>query len=107
MRGRKEDGRTEVPRVTGAEAPWRGWPGAPLAASAPAAAQQGGRAVVSFQVDVSTLDPAIGYDWQNWSIIKSLFAADGLPARQTSSALASYTVPGGRTYTFTLRDVLF
>jgi hypothetical protein len=25
---------------------------------------------------VATLDPAIGYDWQNWSMIKSLF--DGL-----------------------------
>ena len=39
-------------------------------------AQQGGRIVVSFKDDVSTLDPAVGYDWQNWSIIKSLF--DGL-----------------------------
>ena len=25
---------------------------------------------------MATLDPAIGYDWQNWSMIKSLF--DGL-----------------------------
>ena len=32
--------------------------------------------VVTYKDDVTTLDPAIGYDWQNWSIIKSLF--DGL-----------------------------
>src|SRR3546814_3113631 len=32
--------------------------------------------VVTYKDDVSTLDPAIGYDWQNWSMIKSLF--DGL-----------------------------
>ena len=24
--------------------------------------------VVSYKDDVSTLDPAIGYDWQNWSM---------------------------------------
>ncbi|HLU82627.1 MAG TPA: hypothetical protein VKZ43_04440, partial [Trueperaceae bacterium] len=40
------------------------------------AQEQGGSAVVSFQNDVSTLDPQVGYDWQNWSIIKSIF--DGL-----------------------------
>ena len=32
--------------------------------------------IVTYKDDVTTLDPAIGYDWQNWSIIKSLF--DGL-----------------------------
>ena len=36
----------------------------------------GGDIVVTYQNDVATLDPAIGYDWQNWSMIKSLF--DGL-----------------------------
>lgn len=36
----------------------------------------GGAITVAYQNDISTLDPAIGYDWQNWSIIKSLF--DGL-----------------------------
>lgn len=39
-------------------------------------AKQGGSMVVTYKDDVSTLDPAIGYDWQNWSMIKSLF--DGL-----------------------------
>ena len=32
--------------------------------------------IVTYKDDVATLDPAIGYDWQNWSMIKSLF--DGL-----------------------------
>ena len=36
-------------------------------------AKQGGAMVVTYKDDVSTLDPAIGYDWQNWSMIKSLF----------------------------------
>ena len=31
--------------------------------------------IVTYKDDVSTLDPAIGYDWQNWSMIKSLFDA--------------------------------
>jgi oligopeptide transport system substrate-binding protein len=39
-------------------------------------ANQGGDIVVTYKDDVTTLDPAIGYDWQNWSMIKSLF--DGL-----------------------------
>lgn len=39
-------------------------------------APQGGDMIVTYQDDVATLDPAIGYDWQNWSMIKSLF--DGL-----------------------------
>jgi hypothetical protein len=29
--------------------------------------------IVTYKDDVATLDPAIGYDWQNWSMIKSLF----------------------------------
>ena len=35
--------------------------------------KQGGTMVVTYKDDISTLDPAIGYDWQNWSMIKSLF----------------------------------
>ncbi len=46
------------------------------AATATATEEAGGAIVVAYQNDISTLDPAIGYDWQNWSIIKSLF--DGL-----------------------------
>ena len=39
-------------------------------------AVSGGNITVTYKDDVATLDPAIGYDWQNWSMIKSLF--DGL-----------------------------
>ena len=38
--------------------------------------KQGGKMVVTYKDDISTLDPAIGYDWQNWSMIKSLFNID-------------------------------
>jgi peptide/nickel transport system substrate-binding protein len=46
------------------------------AATAQAEPKQGGEMVVTYKDDISTFDPAIGYDWQNWSMIKSLF--DGL-----------------------------
>ncbi len=39
-------------------------------------ARAGGSIVITYKDDVATLDPAIGYDWQNWSMIKSIF--DGL-----------------------------
>ena len=67
-----------------------------------------GSMVVSYKDDVSTLDPAIGYDWQNWSMIKSLF--DGLmdyepgTTNLTPDLAESYTVSDdGMTYTFKLR----
>ena len=44
--------------------------------------KQGGAAVVTFNNDLTTLDPHVGYDWQNWSVIKSIFdGLDGLQAR--------------------------
>lgn len=82
--------------------------------AAPAMAQDsavhdGGDIVVTFNNDVATLDPAIGYDWQNWSMIKSLF--DGLMDYKPGTtelvpALAeSYEISeDGKTYTFKLRD---
>jgi ABC-type transport system substrate-binding protein len=52
------------------------------AAAAHAEPKQGGEMVVTYKDDISTFDPAIGYDWQNWSMIKSLFdEAHGLQAR--------------------------
>ena len=67
-----------------------------------------GSITVTYKDDVSTLDPAIGYDWQNWSMIKSLF--DGLmdyePGTTTlkPNLATGYTVSeDGLTYTFTLR----
>ncbi|ARE41228.1 Dipeptide-binding ABC transporter, periplasmic substrate-binding component [Rhodovulum sp. P5] len=84
-----------------------------LAVAAPALAQdftdakQGGSMIVTYKDDVSTLDPAIGYDWQNWSMIKSLF--DGLMDYQPGTTelkkdlAEDYTISDdGMTYTFTL-----
>jgi ABC-type transport system substrate-binding protein len=71
-------------------------------------AQSGGGIVVTYKDDVATLDPAIGYDWQNWSMIKSLF--DGLMdyapgTTELRPGLAeSYDVSeDGMTFTFHLR----
>jgi ABC-type transport system substrate-binding protein len=70
--------------------------------------KQGGQMVVTYKDDVSTLDPAIGYDWQNWSIIKSLF--DGLMDYKPGTTelvpdlAQSYELaPDGKAYTFKLR----
>jgi ABC-type transport system substrate-binding protein len=81
-------------------------------AASPVVAQdatQGGSIIVTYKDDVSTLDPAIGYDWQNWSMIKSLF--DGLmdyapgTTELVPDLATDYTVSeDGKTYTFTLRQ---
>nr|WP_292292035.1 ABC transporter substrate-binding protein [Marivita sp.] len=72
-------------------------------------AAMGGSMIVTYKDDVATLDPAIGYDWQNWSMIKSLF--DGLmdyePGTTTlRNELASeYTISEvGTVHTFKLKD---
>ncbi len=69
----------------------------------------GGSMIVTYNDDVSTLDPAIGYDWQNWSMIKSLF--DGLMDYKPGSTelipdlAESYEISSdGLTYTFVLRE---
>jgi ABC-type transport system substrate-binding protein len=70
--------------------------------------KQGGSMIVSYKDDVSTLDPAIGYDWQNWSMIKSLF--DGLLDYKPGTTeleldlAKSYTISDdGLIYTFILK----
>src|SRR4029077_4371135 len=73
--------------------------------------KQGGAAVVTFKDDLETLDPAIGYDCQNWSIIKSIFSGlmDYKPGTtELMPDLAeSYTISDdGLTYTFELRPNL-
>jgi len=84
-----------------------------LLASAPAvlaqSPKQGGAAVVTFNNDLTTLDPQVGYDWQNWSVIKSIF--DGLMDYKPGTTelepdlAESYTISDdGLTYTFKLRD---
>ncbi len=72
-------------------------------------AKPGGEVIVTYKDDVSTLDPAIGYDWQNWSMIKSLF--DGLmdyePGTSTlkPDLAESYEITdNGATFTFKLRS---
>jgi peptide/nickel transport system substrate-binding protein len=64
--------------------------------------------IVTYKDDVSTLDPAIGYDWQNWSMIKSLF--DGLMDYEPGTTnlrkeiAEDYTISDdGKTFTFKLR----
>ncbi|SHE34591.1 peptide/nickel transport system substrate-binding protein/oligopeptide transport system substrate-binding protein [Loktanella atrilutea] len=71
-------------------------------------AKPGGNITVTYKDDVATLDPAIGYDWQNWSMIKSLF--DGLmdyePGTTTlrPGLAESYEISDdGMTFTFHLR----
>ncbi|MFE0757940.1 ABC transporter substrate-binding protein [Inquilinus sp. NPDC058860] len=82
-----------------------------LALASPAMAQDikpGGTMTVTYKDDVTTLDPAIGYDWQNWSMIKSLF--DGLMDYKPGTTelvpdlAESFEVSAdGLTYTFKLR----
>ncbi|KFE36254.1 ABC transporter substrate-binding protein [Thioclava atlantica] len=71
-------------------------------------AKPGGNIIVTYKDDVATLDPAIGYDWQNWSMIKSVF--DGLMdyvpgTTELRPGLAeSYEISDdGKTFTFHLR----
>src|SRR5690349_24992594 len=83
-----------------------------LAAAQMALAQspkQGGAATITFNNDLTTLDPQVGYDWQNWSVIKSIF--DGLMDYKPGTTelepdlAKEYTVSDdGLTYTFKLRD---
>jgi len=71
-------------------------------------AKQGGAITITYKDDVATLDPAIGYDWQNWSMIKSLY--DGLMDYEPGTTnlrpelAESYEIsPDGKTFTFKLR----
>ncbi|KPF41300.1 ABC transporter substrate-binding protein [Rhizobium sp. AAP43] len=81
---------------------------APYMALAQDAPAQGGDIVVTYKDDITTLDPAIGYDWVNWSMIKSLYSRlmDYKPgtAELEPSLAESFDVSAdGLTYTFKLR----
>ncbi|MDH4989976.1 ABC transporter substrate-binding protein [Aquamicrobium lusatiense] len=72
-------------------------------------AKNGGAITITYKDDVATLDPAIGYDWQNWSMIKSLF--DGLMDYKPGTTelvpdlAESYEISeDGQTFTFRLRQ---
>ena len=83
-----------------------------LAAAAPALAaspKQGGAATITFSSDLTTLDPQVGYDWQNWSVIKAMF--NGLMDYKPGTTelvpdlAESFTVNSdGTIYTFKLRQ---
>jgi ABC-type transport system substrate-binding protein len=80
----------------------------PSVAGAQDTPAKGGDIVVTYKDDITTLDPAIGYDWVNWSMIKSLFSRlmDYEPgtAKLIPSLAESFEVsPDGLTYTFKLR----
>lgn len=70
----------------------------------------GGSIIVAYQNDIATLDPAIGYDWQNWSIIKSLFSRllDYEPGTTNLIPDLATDMPeisaDGKTVAFQLRD---
>lgn len=70
----------------------------------------GGSIVVAYQNDIATLDPAVGYDWQNWSIIKSLFSRllDYEPGTTNLVPDLATAMPeisaDGKTFNFQIRD---
>ena len=80
----------------------------PVCAFAQDAPVQGGDIVITYKDDIATLDPAIGYDWVNWSMIKSLYSRlmdykPGTPELVPSLAETFEVSPDGLTYTFKLR----
>ncbi|SES28181.1 ABC transporter substrate-binding protein [Rhizobium sp. NFR03] len=80
----------------------------PVCAFAQDAPAQGGDIVITYKDDIATLDPAIGYDWVNWSMIKSLYSRlmdykPGTPELVPSLAETFEVSPDGLTYTFKLR----
>ncbi|MBY5435187.1 ABC transporter substrate-binding protein [Rhizobium leguminosarum] len=80
---------------------------APLSVMAEETPKQGGDIVVTYKDDITTLDPAIGYDWVNWSMIKSLYSrlmdyAPGTPNPVPSLAKSFTVSPDGLIYTFKL-----
>jgi ABC-type transport system substrate-binding protein len=92
--------------LTALVAPWS----AAAHGATPAAhgAVQGGVMTQGFKDDLATLDPAIGYDWDNWPAEKMVF--DGLLDYNEGTTIVprlAARMPtvsnGGRTYTFTLR----
>ncbi len=107
---KKEEAQQAAPAASNTTATTEAAPAA-TPAPAPAAAEikQGGSMIVTFKDDLPTLDPAIGYDWKNWSVIKSVF--DGLLDYKPGTteivpdlADSFETSADGLTYTFKLRQ---
>lgn len=71
--------------------------------------KNGGTLTVTYQNEMASLDPAIGYEPASWNLIRAVF--DGLMGFETGTTKVvpylaeSYKVsPDGLTYTFTLRS---
>jgi ABC-type transport system substrate-binding protein len=69
----------------------------------------GGLLTQGFKDDLATLDPAIGYDWNNWPAEKMVFDGlldynEGTTIEPRLAAAMPIISNGGRTYTFTLRQ---
>ena len=84
-----------------------------LAAANPPSIKQGGKMQVSYKNDPGTLDPAIGYNWQNWPMIRALFSRllgykPGTIEITTDAAKSWHVSADGKTYTVEMRpDVKF
>ena len=65
-------------------------------------AKSGGNITVTYKDDVATLDPAIGYDWQNWSMIKSY--EPGTTELRPGLAESYDISEDGKVFTFKLRE---
>ncbi|MGO4438985.1 ABC transporter substrate-binding protein [Rhizobium sp. RAF56] len=80
---------------------------APAVSAHAEAAAKGGNIIVTFKDDIATLDPAIGYDWQNWSMINAMFSrlvdyTPGTTELKPSLAESFEVTSDGKTYTFKL-----
>ncbi|OBS11009.1 ABC transporter substrate-binding protein [Acidihalobacter prosperus] len=71
----------------------------------------GGRMVVTYKSDPGTLDPAIGYNWQNWPMMRALFSRlvtyePGTTKLILDAAESYHVSDDGTEYTFKLRPGL-
>jgi ABC-type transport system substrate-binding protein len=68
-----------------------------------------GGMVIAYKDDLATLDPQVGYDWQNWPAIKMVFDAllDYKPGTTDLEPRIAAAMPkvgdGGKSYTFQIR----
>lgn len=73
--------------------------------------KRGGRMIVTYKSDPGTLDPAIGYNWQNWPMMRALFSRlvtyqPGTTKIVLDAAESYHISSDGTEYTFKLRKGL-
>jgi len=78
---------------------------------ASASIKPGGSIIVTYKSDPGTLDPAIGYNWQNWPMMRALFSrlvtyTPGTTKLVLDAAESYQLSPDGTEYTFKLRPGL-